>query len=144
MLEHDKPNPEQIEQLHRTKDEIFRLFRGLPAEHQASMSLAMAREVMKGEWGEWLKEVVVPPSEKHGNVVALRFPSVTQHDLNSVFSEQEAALFSDADRDELTRQLFTHYWVDEFPDDLERLGYEMLEQKVSGIDIDRNPSKSDE
>jgi hypothetical protein len=56
-MEQDTPNisPEHILQL---KDELMVRWRQLPVEHQASMTLVLLKDVIAGEYGEWMQEAM--------------------------------------------------------------------------------------
>lgn len=109
-------SPEQVLTL---KDEIVPRFQKLPPEHQATLALVLAQDVVKGEWGAWFTDalrLLNPQTLSTAETLAL--PALTHDDLRNLpFEESEITQLSDEDLKEIMRRVKAHivkdmFWVE--------------------------------
>lgn len=119
-------DPELLQEL---KDTIFTAWAFLPPEHQATMTMILTTQVLRGEWGEWLRGAVTLWREgKLGMdfplipgmpIEALEqiqptFPviSITRGDLERFFTVEEVAQFTDQGIAQIAEELGTGFTDD--------------------------------
>ena len=55
MTEQPPKTPQEIRE---TKDQLTKNWQQLPTEHQATMALVLVKDVIAGEYGDWIKEAL--------------------------------------------------------------------------------------
>ncbi len=120
----------RAETLLTLKEDILIRFHQLPSEHQASLSVVLIRDVMKGEWGAWLKDAF---TRQHLNTAL--FPVVQRDNLKALdLSAAEIAQIADADLAAIAQRMQEHYTEDVFWDELNYRVEQLLEQKRTQSD----------
>lgn len=116
-------DPEVLQEL---KDTIFTAWAFLPPEHQATVTMILTTQVLRGEWGEWLRGAVTLWSEgKLGMDFPLipgmpieaieqiqpTFPviSISRGDLQRFFTAEEVAQFTDQEIVQIAEELGTGF-----------------------------------
>ncbi len=114
------------------KGEIFDRFQQLPAEHQASLTLALLNGLKQGEWGEWLRGAIEISWPQQAEPEEKLFPitGISREDLQQVhFSEDQIAQLTDEDMGKIAESMADHYVNDLFWDELKFHTQEVLDDK---------------
>ena len=116
------------ETLLSSKEDIFRAWKHLPSEHQATVTLVMINEVLQGEWGAWLfnafslqyaerKEEnaylnTAPSMETEASTLTFPVITISRSHLKRVFSEEEVAQFTDQEIAQIAEEMRIDFTVD--------------------------------
>ena len=136
MKKENQPHPDAM----RAQQELMlKLWENIPAEQQASLALKLVQAVREGEWGEWLQEELHIQQPKRleqperpevdSRLKPFTITSVCRADMKERLSEEEIALFDDADMQRLANKMEGWYVEESFWTDMELAARRIMEEK---------------